>query len=99
MRSLWEGESLAKTVVDFGGFGQLRLVHSFDLGAEQDMVDRQADLLADVAGHDVIVAGQDLDSHVMLVELAQRLGGGRFGRVQEGQVAQAGSGPIHPGSV
>src|SRR5664280_2581402 len=50
-----------------GGFGQLRVVHRLDLGAEQDVLYRHAHLLADVGGDDLVVAGEDFDVHAQAV--------------------------------
>src|ERR1019366_3142141 len=38
-----------------GGFGQLRVVHRLDLGAEQDVLYRHAHLFADIGGDDLVV--------------------------------------------
>jgi len=62
-----------------GGFGQFRLAHLLDLGAEQKMLHRYAHFLADVGSDDLIIARQDLDVHVQAVKALQRLYSGVLG--------------------
>ena len=69
------------------GLGQLRVGHGLDLAAEHDLLGIDADLGADLAGDEVVVAGQDLDGHAVLAQGGDGFGGGVLGRVEEGEVA------------
>ena len=61
IRCLCAGERRAKTWVVSSGFGEFVVGHRLDLAAEENVVGVQADLPADLAGHEVVVAGQDFD--------------------------------------
>jgi hypothetical protein len=57
---------------------------------EQDVVRGQTNLLADAAGNDVIIAGQDFCANVVLPEFAQSLRCGVLGRIQKGHISEQG---------
>ena len=71
----------------FHRLGQLRVGHGLDLAAEHDLLGIDADLGADLAGDQVVVAGQHLDGDAVLAQHGDGLGGGVLGRVEEGEVA------------
>ena len=45
------------------------------------------DLLADLAAHQFVVAGEDLDRHAVVLQRQDGRGRGFLGRVEEGHVA------------
>ena len=80
------GEDAGRT----GGLSQFGLAQCFDLRAKQDLVHRHAHLFTDVGSDDFIVAGQNLHVHIQSMEPLQSLGGGLFGRIEEGHIPQQG---------
>src|SRR6267142_4837551 len=82
---LVSGGQPGKDAGGVGGDGQFRLVHPIDLGAEQEMLCRNAHLLADVGRDSLIVASQNLNVHAQAVKLLQGLCSSVLGRVEEGQ--------------
>ena len=91
MRSFCAGDSLAKTVVALGGFGELRVAHRLDLARRAAIsLDGQPDLAADLARDDLVVAGQDLDLHALARQRRDRLARAVLGRVEEGDEAEQG---------
>ena len=66
---------------------QRGVVHRLDVGAGEQPADGDAQLGAHVAGHQVAVAGDDLDGDAGLLQRRQRRAGARLGRVEEGREA------------
>ena len=61
IRCLCAGETRANSVVRSAASASCGVGHPLDVGAEQHHVDDQPDLLADLAGDEVVVARDDLD--------------------------------------
>ena len=62
MRCLWAGETRANSVVLYRRVRKLIVGQLLDLAAEQHELGGQPDLLADLAGDQVVVARDDLDA-------------------------------------
>ena len=61
IRAFCAGDTLAQTVTVSRRLRQFLVGQLVEVAAEQDIVGRHPDLAADLAGDDVVVAGQDLD--------------------------------------
>ncbi len=66
--------------------GQLFVGHVFHRASENDLPGVQAHVLADLARHQIIVAGEDLDRHPIVLQGGDSLAGGFLGRIEEGDV-------------
>ena len=77
IRFFCPGETRANTVVSSATVGQRRVGHPLQLVAEHDAARIEPDLRADVARHQFVVAGQDLDGHAIAPEGVERFGGAR----------------------
>ncbi len=88
IRSLCDGESLAKTVVVSAASPNWASDIALDLWPEQNVINRQPNLPANGLCDNIVIACQDLDGYTMLVELIYRLRCRFLWRVQKGQVAQ-----------
>src|ERR1017187_8710365 len=56
--------------------------------AKNDMIDRQADVVTDLARNDVVVPGQDLHLHATSFQGGDGRSGGLFWRVEECDIAK-----------
>ena len=72
--------------------GELRVAQRLDVAAENDALDRQPDLAADLAGDDLVVAGENLDLDAVRGQRRDRRAGALLGRIEKGDVARAASG-------
>ena len=77
-----------------GRLGQFGIGHGFDLPAQQHAVGGQADLLADLAAYQLVVAGEGLDRDAVVLQGQDGRGRGFLGRVEESDVALAASGRL-----
>ena len=66
---------------------QLRVAHGLDLRAQQDVFGGDADLVADLLAHQLIVAGEHLDRDAVLAQGHHRGRRGVFGGIEEGHIA------------
>ena len=67
-----------------GSLQQFRVIHSFDIGTQQRLVDIQTDLTADAGGDFFIVTGQDLYGNAVFMQAADRLFRRFFRRILPG---------------
>ena len=67
--------------------GKLIVGHLLDLAAEQHELGGQPDLLADLAGDQIVVAGDDLDRDAVALQGLDGRRGGLLGRIEEGDIA------------
>ena len=67
--------------------GELFVGHLFHVIAEDDLFGVDPDLGADLAGDQIVVAGEHLDGHAMLPQSGDGLGGGVLGRIEKREVA------------
>ena len=86
IRCLCAGESRAKMWVVSDGFGEFVVGHRFDLAAEEDIVGFQAYLPADLAGHEIVVAGEDFHGDAVLLQRVDRLGCRVLRRIEKGDI-------------
>ena len=87
IRCLCAGETRAKSVVFSAASASCSSVIFLDVVAQQHELGGQPDLLADLAGHQVVVAGDDLDRHAVALQRLDGGGGGLLGRIEERDVA------------
>ena len=71
-----------------GEFRQRVVAHILDFGTEHDAIDLEADVLAYLAGDDVVIAGENLDLTRRLGELRDSLGGAFLRGIEEGDIAE-----------
>jgi hypothetical protein len=71
-----------------GEIRQCGVAHLFDFGAERDAVHLEANLAADLAGDNLIVAGENLDRDARLIERGDGGAGAFLRRVEKGDVAE-----------
>ena len=85
MRAFCIGRQLGEDGHPLGRGRELVVVQHLHLGAEEQPLDRQADVAADASGDDVVVAGEDLHGDAVLAERPRCAGAAvSFGRVEEG---------------
>ena len=70
-----------------GGLGQLGVGHGLDLRAQEHAIGGQPDLVADLAADQLVVAGEHLHRHAVVLQRQDRGGGRLLGRIEEGDVA------------
>ncbi len=87
IRCLWAGETRANSVVFSAASASSLVGHLLDVGAQQDELGREPDLLADLAGDEIVVAGDDLDRDAVALQRLDGRRGGLLGRVEERDVA------------
>ena len=69
IRCLCAGETRANSVVFSAASASCVVGHLLDLVAQQHELGRQPDLFADLAGHQVVVAGDDLDRDAVALQV------------------------------
>ena len=75
MRFFWAGETRAKTVGVLDHVGERRVAHTVQIFTEYDVFGVNADLGADVARNQFIVAGHNLEASAVAPHRSDRLGG------------------------
>ena len=71
----------------FGRDRKVRVAHRFDCVAQERNRVREADLIADFARDELIVARDDFHRHAMSRERFDRRSGGLFRRIEEGDIS------------
>jgi len=87
MRCLCAGETRANTVAFSAASSKLFITHLVDIVAEHHGIRVEADLLTHLAGDDVVVTGEDLDSHAVAAKSPNRRRGGLLRWIEERGVA------------
>ena len=77
------GGKLGKNRVLFHCFGELFWRHHVQFRTEHNVLHGQVHLAANSPRNDVIVTGEDLHSHIQLMQLFDGFHGGFFGWVEE----------------
>jgi hypothetical protein len=85
IRLLCAGETRAKSVA-LGGVGELCVRHFLDVVAQNDELRQQSDFLADLAGNEVVVTGDDLDRDGVVLERPDGRGGALLRRIEKRHV-------------
>ena len=78
---------LGKYIRRFCHLDQLVIAHAFHIGAEQKIAYLEAHLLADTAGHTVVISGEDFCGDAMGFQCPNRLRGGFLGRIKKCKVS------------
>ncbi len=85
-RLLLRGD-LGEHVGALGGSGQLGIAHRLHLAPQQKPGDLQPDVPADLAGDEIVVAGDDLHRHAGSFQPGDGGGGSLLRRIDEGDKA------------
>ena len=86
-RCLCAGESRANSDGLLGGLGEFGVGHFLDVAAEEHGVGGEADVLADLAADELVIAGEDFHGDAVFVQGGEGAGGGLLGRVEESDIA------------
>ena len=85
---LLRGRELGEDGCAVGGLRQLGIVELRDPAAEQDLARRELDLVADLAGDDLVVAGEHLHLDAVQAQRGDRLARALFRRIEKRDVAK-----------